>query len=81
MTSCAAVGCLNNVRKKSIGKDGNKISFFSFPLQDPAVLKEWLVKMKRDDRGMPYKPTTASRICSEHFVEADFEYQPFTGTL
>ena len=80
MTSCAAVGCLNNVRKKDIGNDGKQITFFQFP-KDPAVLNQWLIRMRRMDSGRPYKPTSASRMCSEHFVETDFDYQPFTSKL
>ena len=78
MASCAAVGCLNNRRKKDIGKDGKQITFFSFP-KDPALLNLWLIRMKRMDFGRPYKPTSNARMCSEHFVETDFVYQPFTS--
>ncbi len=79
MASCAAVGCLNNQGKIEENKEKG-ISFFKFP-KDAKVLKEWLIKMKRNDHGMPYKPTKYSVMCSEHFVEEDFEYQPFTSKL
>ena len=81
MTYCSAVGCVNNSSKKCIGKDGKKVTLHAFPLQDAAILKEWLSKMKRVDHGKPYRPTEHSKICSEHFHETDFDYQPFTGTL
>ena len=68
MTYCSAVGCVNNSSKKCIGKDGKNVTLHAFPLQDAAILKD-------------YRPTEHSKICSEHFHETDFDYQPFTGTL
>ena len=39
------------------------ISFYHLPLKDPDLLKQWLVKIRRQ-----YVPLTRhSRVCSEHF--------------
>ena len=82
MVSCAAVGCTNSSKKKDlIGKDGKKVSFHRFPLHDQRLLKEWLARMKRNDFGLPFKPNVDSKMCSEHFVESDFTFQPFTGRV
>ena len=67
MASCAAVGCLNNTRKKDlIVKDGKKISFFKFPLHDKKVLQEWLIKIKRNDCGEPFVPNEYSKMFLTH---------------
>ena len=57
MASCAAVGCLNNQRKKDIEKGGKQIHFFQFP-KDTAALNQWLIGMKRMDFGRPYNTTS-----------------------
>ncbi|XP_059146334.1 zinc finger protein 816-like [Physella acuta] len=70
---CSANGC-NNGDKNASSRE-TKISFHSFPLKDETLLKQWLVKMNREG----IKPTQYMHLCSEHFVEEDFVYQPFTG--
>jgi hypothetical protein len=47
-------------------------SGYSFPLNDEARLRQWLHAMKR--KG--FRPTKYSKLCSEHFKETDFMYQP-----
>ena len=42
--------------------------FHSYPLQDKHRLAKWLAAIKRDD----FKPTTASRICGDHFITSDY---------
>ena len=83
MVYCAAIGCANTSNKKggTVGKDGKKVTFHRFPLKDKKLLKEWLIKMKRNDFGLPFKPNADSKMCSEHFVQSDFKYLPFTGRL
>lgn len=69
---CSAYGCSNsNVKERK--KDG--VSFFGFPHKKPDVLKSWVARLKREG----FKPTQHSHVCSEHFQESDFKYQPFTG--
>lgn len=70
---CSAYGCSNTSAKANCKEKG--ISFHHFPLNDKNRLKQWLVKMKRKN----FKPATYDRLCSEHFCDADFEYQPFTN--
>ncbi|XP_055937816.1 THAP domain-containing protein 1-like [Argiope bruennichi] len=72
-THCAAFGCTNSSRKESCKNKG--ISFHKFPLTDKILLGRWLVNVRRAD----FQPTQYSYICSEHFTEEDFEYQPFTN--
>ncbi|KAI8730816.1 THAP domain-containing protein 1 [Biomphalaria glabrata] len=67
---CAAFGCSNSDRKLN-----ENLSFHCFPINDPETLKQWYAKIKR----VGFTATNHSRICSEHFNEEDFEYQPFTN--
>ena len=50
------------------------IRFHGFPLKITGILKQWIVKVKRDR----FKPTVYS--CLE-LEEDAFKYQPFTGEL
>lgn len=70
--SCAAIGCTKS-SKKAVCRE-KKISFHSFPLKNAELLRTWLVNIKRDH----FTPTKNHLICSEHFEESDFVYQPFT---
>ena len=58
MPLCYAFGC-NNTSKNSL------VSFHSFPLKKPGLLKQWLANFNRD-----VIPTKNVRLCSDHF-EAD----------
>ncbi|GBO15124.1 THAP domain-containing protein 1 [Araneus ventricosus] len=70
---CSAYGCVNRSSHPNCKEKG--ISFHHFPLNDQQKLKMWIEKMKRKS----FKPTKHSRICSQHFVEEDFEYETFTN--
>ncbi|XP_013061698.2 zinc finger protein 391-like [Biomphalaria glabrata] len=71
---CAVFGCYNNDIK--INKNEYRsISFHCFPINNPEILNQWYPKIKR----VAFKATIHSRICSEHFNEEDFQYQPFTN--
>ncbi|CAL1266697.1 unnamed protein product [Larinioides sclopetarius] len=70
---CSAYGCTNSSNKQSCREKG--ISFHNFPLNDKDRLKIWLLKIRRKN----YRPSFTDRLCSEHFTNADFEYQPFTN--
>ena len=64
---CAAVGCNN----RSVGQSESehKLSFHRFPLKNPALLKQWLINMKR--KG--FMPTEHHILCSEHFADNCFD--------
>jgi len=70
---CSAYGCSNSDEKNK--KLSLGLTFHRFPLQRPDILKAWLHAVKRKD----FKPTDSSCLCSNHFTEEDFQYQPFTG--
>ncbi|GFX31237.1 THAP domain-containing protein 3 [Trichonephila clavipes] len=71
MSHCTAYGC-TNYRKKEECKSK---SFFKFPVKNPGLLKAWLKMIRREN----FKPSAHSLICSDHFEETCFEYQPFTN--
>ncbi|GFW67860.1 THAP domain-containing protein 3 [Trichonephila clavipes] len=71
MSHCAAYGC-TNYRKK---EECKRKSFFKFPVKNPGLLKAWLKMIRREN----FKPSAHSLICSDHFEETCFEYQPFTN--
>lgn len=71
--SCCAFGCSNNSAKKMCRE--KNISFHLFPHGKPSLMKEWLIKIKRDK----FKPTSTTRICSEHFEDDCFRFENFTN--
>ncbi|KFM62878.1 THAP domain-containing protein 2, partial [Stegodyphus mimosarum] len=71
-TACCAYGCSNSNMKDKCKE--NKISFHLFP-KDENLRKEWIIRIKREN----FNPTPNTRICSEHFEEECFIYQPFTN--
>ncbi|KFM75356.1 THAP domain-containing protein 3, partial [Stegodyphus mimosarum] len=72
-TACCAYGCSNNNIKYKCKE--NKISFHLFP-KNEILRKKWILSIKREN----FNPTHTTRICSEHFEEDCFTYQPFTNT-
>lgn len=67
---CAAVNCNNRAVKAVEGDDPRqRRSFHKFPLKNPALLKSWLISMKRQG----FTPTENHVICSDHFTEDCFE--------
>ncbi|XP_059178219.1 uncharacterized protein LOC131957433 isoform X5 [Physella acuta] len=69
---CAAIGCTNSSAK---AKKVKHITFHSFPIKRPEVLKQWYLQLKRKD----FVATVHSVLCSEHFCQEDFDFQPFTN--
>ncbi|XP_075062026.1 THAP domain-containing protein 1 A-like isoform X2 [Mixophyes fleayi] len=67
--TCVAYGC-NNLFVKECGK-----RFFRFPMKNPERLSKWVQAVQRTD----WKPSTSSRICSDHFKDKDYILRP--GTL
>lgn len=60
---CAVSSCSNNARKT-----GKSISYYQFPKRTE-IRKQWIVACKRGDSQ--FNPDT-SRVCSEHFCDADY---------
>ncbi|XP_055937624.1 THAP domain-containing protein 3-like [Argiope bruennichi] len=69
---CSAFGCTNTSWKESCKKKG--ISFHFFP-KDELLLQRWLINIRRTN----FKPSRSSLLCSEHFTDDNFVYQPFTN--
>ena len=65
VNNCSAVNCKSGYRGQP--KEPN-LSFFTFPLKDQDLLKEWLSRVKRID----FMPTKTSTLCSKHFEPEDF---------
>ncbi|XP_069669849.1 THAP domain-containing protein 3-like isoform X4 [Periplaneta americana] len=66
VTSCIAFGC-NNLQDKRI-----KRQFHMFPFSRPEILNRWIAAIRREN----WKPSPTSRICSDHFLESDYEKRP-----
>ena len=47
-------------------ENGDKISFFKFPIDDPQLKRTWLHAIRRDE-GKYFKVTEATKVCSRHF--------------
>ncbi|XP_072260904.1 uncharacterized protein [Pyxicephalus adspersus] len=62
MKTCVVHGCRNTIFKAC------KKKFFRFPLNDPELLSKWIVAVHRKY----WKPSTSSRICSDHFTDKDY---------
>ena len=56
---CIVPHCTN----RSGSKNGPKYSFYRLPLSNPPLLKQWLVKIRRENTPL----NKNSRVCSAHF--------------
>lgn len=65
-TRCAVASCNNSLVLAK--RTGMKLSFHCFPKD--ARRKDWIANCKRADKT--FNPST-SCICSEHFLDDDFE--------
>lgn len=70
---CSASGCNNSTDNSQCREKG--VSFHHFPLKDKTRLTEWIRHINRPN----FTPTKHSVLCSEHFEEKYFVYQPFTN--
>ncbi|XP_064468566.1 uncharacterized protein LOC135380210 [Ornithodoros turicata] len=70
------VPCCNQRGGKD--SDGNKVSFLGFP-NDSALKKKWIVAIRRDE-GKHFKANRHTKVCSKHFVAADFFSNYVSGT-
>uniref|UniRef100_A0A2S2NZV2 THAP domain-containing protein 9 n=1 Tax=Schizaphis graminum TaxID=13262 RepID=A0A2S2NZV2_SCHGA len=64
--SCAAFGCTNRQFK------GNTIQFHRFPLKRTEVLQKWIKEVRRKN----FVPSKYSFLCSEHFLDSDYQIRP-----
>ncbi|XP_065658834.1 THAP domain-containing protein 1-like [Hydra vulgaris] len=64
VNSCAAYDCSNRYIK------GGTKSFHKFPLQNSELCKRWIVALKREN----FLPSKHTCICSDHFLESDYNY-------
>uniref|UniRef100_A0A8C5U7R5 THAP-type domain-containing protein n=1 Tax=Malurus cyaneus samueli TaxID=2593467 RepID=A0A8C5U7R5_9PASS len=69
MVYCAALNCQNAT---SGAYKNSSVSFYGFPLQNPALLRQWIHNMGRDMDT----PSKYQRLCSKHFEESAFERDP-----
>lgn len=64
--SCSAFGCTNRQTK------GSSVQFHRFPLKNPSLLSQWLKEVRRKN----FVPSKYSFICSEHFIDTDYQIRP-----
>lgn len=69
MGYCAALNCRNGT---SGAYKNSSVSFYAFPLQNKALLRQWIQNMGRDMET----PSKYHCLCSEHFEESSFEADP-----
>ena len=62
---CCAWGCSNRESSDSKSKG---LSFHYFPKNESSC-DQWIKAVRRQD----WKPSSSSRLCSEHFKESDFK--------
>ncbi len=68
--TCCAVNCRTGYKHElPPGEQG--ISLFGFPLENPALLKEWMKRLCRKD----FCPNKNTRLCSLHFLDTDIELE------
>lgn len=60
--SCCAYNCTNRQTTSKM------LSFHRVPLNNPKLLKQWKLAIRRKD----WEPTKTSLICSEHFTDDDY---------
>ncbi|XP_067318040.1 THAP domain-containing protein 8 [Anolis sagrei] len=66
---CRAPHCFNSAGQPR--PDGQRLSFYKFPLHNPKRLRQWLSQMKQEK----WIPTKHQHLCSEHFAPSCFEYR------
>ena len=62
---CVAINCPSGYRGEKLDQ---KVTFYSFPLEEKHLLQTWLKRLARKD----YVPTKHSKLCSLHFKFEDF---------
>ncbi|NXX20054.1 THAP8 protein, partial [Podargus strigoides] len=67
--SCRAPHCSNAAGQAR--PPARRLSFYKFPLQDAARLRQWLAQMRREN----WVPTRHQHLCSDHFEPSCFQYR------
>ncbi|XP_067005254.1 peroxynitrite isomerase THAP4 [Anabrus simplex] len=60
--TCSALNC------KSKWTKGSRTAFHNFPIKNEVLCNKWLIAMRRSN----WKPTSTSRLCSDHFKPSCF---------
>ena len=68
-THCCVPEC---TKKGCRDENGNKISYFKFPIDHPQLKRKWLHAIRRDE-GKYFKVTEATKVCSRHFRPGDIK--------
>ncbi|XP_064295824.1 peroxynitrite isomerase THAP4-like [Phalacrocorax carbo] len=66
---CRAPHCSNAAGQPR--PPARRLSFYKFPLQDTARLRQWLTQMRREN----WVPTRHQHLCSDHFEPSCFQYR------
>ena len=69
MPQCAAFSCTHRSDQKQYGESGATISFHKFPVNKPALLKQWIYKIGRSG----FTPSRFAVLCSAHFSADCYE--------
>ncbi|XP_075346209.1 THAP domain-containing protein 8 [Mycteria americana] len=66
---CRAPHCSNAAGQAR--PPARRLSFYKFPLQDAARLRQWLAQMRQEN----WVPTRHQHLCSDHFEPSCFQYR------
>ncbi|XP_037084496.1 uncharacterized protein LOC119104867 [Pollicipes pollicipes] len=70
--SCSAFGC--SKRQGDRPRYGDCLSFHKYPHHDPRLLRKWIAATRRQgEKRRTWEPSQSALLCSDHFMEADFE--------
>ncbi|XP_063770430.1 THAP domain-containing protein 5-like [Pseudophryne corroboree] len=69
--TCVVYGC-NSIFTKESGK-----RFYRFPMKNPERLSKWVQAVQRTE----WQPSSASRVCSDHFKDKDYILRPGSPRL
>ncbi|ESO08035.1 hypothetical protein HELRODRAFT_169759 [Helobdella robusta] len=68
VNKCAAYGCKSGYKSNAAIDAENKVSFHSYPVNDPELCAKWNKANPRRD----FIPSRHSKMCSLHFRPSDF---------
>ncbi|ESN94727.1 hypothetical protein HELRODRAFT_126167, partial [Helobdella robusta] len=68
VNKCAAYSCKSGYKSNAAIDAENKVSFHSYPVNDPELCAKWNKANPRRD----FIPSRHSKMCSLHFRPSDF---------